>query len=1609
MSYGLYKYIVAKELSGDTGSVEFRIELWKKSYSGSTEQLEGAGSYFDHNYTKINSRNPFNKPVNDSDLSLYFHVQNSSHLALLTEIQNADEDEFLLKKKVDGSYDWQGKVVNDLLEYDEGDYPFTGKITAKDLTFLKGQEYTLATGYEKIIVTLADVLGDLGFGIGFKTHTNWVENNSTTSDDFLNQVYHDKFAFRKYATSTTVDDQPITKYQVLERICRNHQLILRQVSGQWYIYQLSELSDPTSLNIFSYNSSGTQTGTTTQDITTDIDDSDLYSLPSGSNKINPAIKKASVVFDHRTGTTEQFVNAVVLSSLTDPAIPNARFSMNFNGSGDEYVIVQGGTYAICSRNYQFNNEEFPQSAYLLKSSQYYWIEEAQEWQEVADITTTRESVAPGNIDTGNNKIRLVSNDFRHGDVIRLESGFTTGTDADTEYYLIDVSGEVATGSDTLYYQISTEPDGTPVSLGSVSGSNKYAYRVSNRQQMTNRTVPFGGTVWWCDFSFTTSTIPSDSDSDVQFYAMGSVMPPITTDVAEDQYWEYVDSTNQWRDLSVSVRDVVTSNGDSITYELEQSGNFSTELSYDSVYFGDGPLDYSRSALAITTTTTADTPTSQWDFRGGSTNSNFFKIWLKEVLDFQRGNRRNLSANLYGFYDGYQVLSYESKYFFFLGGTHTGRGNIWSGDWIEINIATGTDTFTSYVDATNSVGSGGGTGGGAPSTSEGTYLEVANNLSDVESASTSRTNLGLEIGVDVQAHDDQLDTLSGLSAGQADDIVAITEAEYTQIQNIDSVTISNTQWGYIGALDQNLTTTSDVQFDDITATGVIITDEIDTTSITWNVSTQVWDADPSEKFNNPVYISTSLDVDNGINADQHIHAGTYLKADTYLEVGTSATIGTTLDVGTNATVGGTLDVTGATTLSTLDVSGNTTVGGTLNVTGNTTISGTLDALTLNTGQGDNELYAMNQDVQTTDGVIFDTLSVTNNASVGGSLTLTGEADFNSTMNLQGDLTTQADLKDDGYSPSWSGSNWQIQADGTAEFQELFVRGALTVFEFIAKQISTIGGSEILSIAQGKIDTVTPGSGAISFENTGGAPGISFKAGDLWICQVTSINQDKQSGGSGVIVKSVTGQVSLTSGNSIITSVTSGSLNDLAKGDLVVVYGNVGTDANAKARQAIMYRNVDRSVDSLIMRMQTGVDTFSKLQDEANTRVAFGDLGPRPSLSTGYSGLTEEIFGFFAGDNSAEHILIHAGNNDDIDGGLFLKDGTSTLAQLTSNTFKVGDSTNFLSFDGTTFDIQTDTFNLDTTNLVIDSANQRILVGSESSGVRLGDLGSGLKGLKINSSGVTDQNYWLLGSGNVSFRVGNGTNFLNFDEVTGSFDIETEQFTLDTTDSGAERGIKIDSSSQEIELYDDNKVRTVIDINSGGYTLTETTHHNAGLNTIVTQTTTPYETSVFAIDEGDSLYVDVEAKLSFTGSGTPDPSPSFYIEGQIYGGTSGTATNLVANFLGTDCVSINDLSRVTFSAFNYSYTHYKVKIVVNGNNTSNDARFTLTSNLLFRSADSRSRFGLDGLYIDSSNEQYARLTREENKLSGITKLVNIPSTKPIEPNVVYKDSNGFLKIS
>ena len=51
-------------------------------------------------------------------------------------------------------------------------------------------------------------------------------------------------------------------------------------------------------------------------------------------------------------------------------------------------------------------------------------------------------------------------------------------------------------------------------------------------------------------------------------------------------------------------------------------------------------------------------------------------------------------------------------------------------------------------------------------------------------------------------------------------VALTSGEATQLANIGSVTISATQWGYLGAMDQNVRTTDTVEFAGLTINGAV---------------------------------------------------------------------------------------------------------------------------------------------------------------------------------------------------------------------------------------------------------------------------------------------------------------------------------------------------------------------------------------------------------------------------------------------------------------------------------------------------------------------------------------------------------------------------------------------------------------------------------------------------------------------------------------------------------------------------------------------------------------------------------------------------------------------
>lgn len=85
---------------------------------------------------------------------------------------------------------------------------------------------------------------------------------------------------------------------------------------------------------------------------------------------------------------------------------------------------------------------------------------------------------------------------------------------------------------------------------------------------------------------------------------------------------------------------------------------------------------------------------------------------------------------------------------------------------------------------------------------GYFLKTANNLSDVPSPSTARTNLGLQIGVDVQAHSAKLDSLAGLSLVANDLLYAASSSTFGLIATANNSTLVTSNSG-VPSLSQTL--------------------------------------------------------------------------------------------------------------------------------------------------------------------------------------------------------------------------------------------------------------------------------------------------------------------------------------------------------------------------------------------------------------------------------------------------------------------------------------------------------------------------------------------------------------------------------------------------------------------------------------------------------------------------------------------------------------------------------------------------------------------------------------------------------------------------------------
>ena len=204
---------------------------------------------------------------------------------------------------------------------------------------------------------------------------------------------------------------------------------------------------------------------------------------------------------------------------------------------------------------------------------------------------------------------------------------------------------------------------------------------------------------------------------------------------------------------------------------------------------------------------------------------------------------------------------------------------------------------------------------------------------------------------------------------------------------------------------------------------------------------------------------------------------------------------------------------------------------------------------------------------------------------------------------------------GYVSGWAGSGWRadqnvsVSGQSFAEFDNLSIRGTLSVYELVINQIRATNGTLIVSSA-GKIDSVSGSDW--TFEDPNASSLCAFAVNDLVIIQSVDVN-------ASTIVKRIVRRVSAVSGKTITVTAATGGPADTGTavaGDTVVRFGNT---SNA-ARQGVVLITSDMS-NSPYQDVISGVTSWADWTGGTKTRVRMGHL-------SGITGTANE-YGMIAG--------------------------------------------------------------------------------------------------------------------------------------------------------------------------------------------------------------------------------------------------------------------------------------------------------------------------------------------------------------------------------------------
>ena len=207
--------------------------------------------------------------------------------------------------------------------------------------------------------------------------------------------------------------------------------------------------------------------------------------------------------------------------------------------------------------------------------------------------------------------------------------------------------------------------------------------------------------------------------------------------------------------------------------------------------------------------------------------------------------------------------------------------------------------------------------------------------------------------------------------------------------------------------------------------------------------------------------------------------------------------------------------------------------------------------------------------------------------------------------------------------FSGTNWEATAAGDLNVNNLVVRGAARFRELIIDQLSVIAGSQLLSVARGKIESKS--GNTITLEDPNNKGTSRFVVGDFFWIKTVDID--------GALFSDVRGQVSVVSGITLTLDLTvagaNGAMADISAGDVIAQRGH----PTLTARQNMIYTTVS-DTDSPVSKYLTGINTLAAFDVAANVKLQLGNMSSAPVVG----GVTPSGFGMYSDNAYLEGTIV-----------------------------------------------------------------------------------------------------------------------------------------------------------------------------------------------------------------------------------------------------------------------------------------------------------------------------------------------------------------------------------